>query len=58
MLGNKQLRRYKKLTKISPLVVIQSLGMLMDDIRCYFVEECSVMGDHKQSAGIALKIIG
>jgi len=38
-----------KLTEIA-FIVIESLGMLMDDVGCDSIKECSVMRDNKQGA--------
>ena len=43
-------------TKIGALVVVQTLGMLVDDICCDLIEEGPVMGNDKHGTRIRLEI--
>lgn len=43
-------------TEISSLVVVQTLGVLVDDVCRYFIEECPIVGDDKHGAGVRLEI--
>lgn len=46
------------LTEVGTSVVIQSLGVLVDDIRGDFVQECTIVRNNQYSARVALKIVG
>lgn len=46
------------LTEVSTSVVIQSFGVLMDDIRSDFVQECTIVRNNQDSTGVTLKVVG
>lgn len=47
-----------QLTEVSTPVVVQSLRVLVDNIRGDFVQECTIVGNDKNCARVSLKIIG
>ena len=44
--------------EIGTFVVVKTLGVLVDDVGCYFVQESSVVGDDEEGAGIGLQVVG
>ena len=44
--------------EIGAFVVVKTLGVLVDDVGCYFVQESSVVGDDEEGAGIGLQVVG
>ena len=46
------------LTEISTPVVVESFGVLVNNIRSDFVQECTIVRDHKDCAGVSLEVIG
>jgi hypothetical protein len=46
------------LTEVSTPVVIQSLGVLVNNIRSDFVQECTIVRNNENSARVSLEVIG
>jgi len=47
-----------KRVEIRALVVVETFGMLMDDVCRHFVEECPIVRYHEYGAGIGLEVGG
>ena len=43
--------------EIGAFVIVKTLGVLMDDVGCYFIQESSVVGDDEEGAGIGLQVV-
>ena len=44
--------------EVGALVIVETFGVLVDDIRGDFIEEGSVMGDNEEGGGVGLQIGG
>ena len=44
--------------EIGAFVIVKTLGVLVDDVGCYFIQESSVVGDDEEGAGIGLQVVG
>lgn len=51
------LRSGAQLTEVSSSVVVQPLGVLVDNIRGDFVQECTIVRNHKDCARVSLEVI-